>query len=233
MRDINIFDTDMFPYLDGEELLDKTLTLTIRDIKPEELRNSAGKEETKEVLYFKETEKGFVLNKTNAKRIAQLYGKMTGQWAGRQITLYTEPVQAFGESHNALRVAPAVPNDAGMNLEKLLAQLNRLPKIKDFYKTAEDINPDNETPPDPSDLGTWRDWFVQARDYALETLEADRNLANEPMPQAQAVQSAMDEIETDAAAQPVAGDMTSDELAEMIDHTGVQVEAELAQPDEF
>lgn len=111
MKDFDIFMTDLFPYLEGEELKDSILNLTIKDIRQEKMKSYKGKEESKYVLYFQETPKGFVLNKTNAKRIAILHGKMTGGWNGKRITLYTEEVKAFGETHNALRVAEAVPGD--------------------------------------------------------------------------------------------------------------------------
>lgn len=177
MRNINIFDTDMFPYLEGEEIKNTAITLTIKDIKSEKMKSHKGREEVKEVLYFRETKKGFVLNKTNAKRIAQMYGAQTAQWEGRQITLTTEPVQAFGELHNALRVVPGVissqPTNGEMTLEKLLVQLNRLPNIRGYYKAPQDIlacRADGAELPPADDIEGWRVLFVDARDYALEEI---------------------------------------------------------------
>ncbi len=308
MRDINIFETNLFPYLEGEELQDRTLTLTIRDIKPEKLRNSAGKEEAKEVLFFAETSKGFVLNKTNAKRIAVLYGKQTGAWTGQRITLYTEPVQAFGETHNALRVAPAIPDGSKPDPEIAKADqvdhwwYERNPTKGQFFGGAKDAG---FTPAQAAKIlkaaGFSNGYDPTLAPQMWETLmKSQSTQANVPMTQAQAVEaainswpatidgfvksiralkqfhfwsdeeimnqakdflksvsleyspeiahkmqldlmveannrSAMDEVEADAVQPPVAGDLTSDELAETIagDHTNVQVEAELAQPDEI
>lgn len=227
MRDINIFETDMFPYLEGEEIKGKTLTLTIRDIRAEEMQAHGGRKETKEVLYFAETKKGFVLNKTNSKTIAMMHGRQTGQWNGKRIVLTTEPVQAFGQLHNALRVIlGAISDDNGeMDLEKLLFQLGRLEKIKGFYFAPFEIldcrKPQAEIP-EPDDIDGWRTLFADARDYALSEMEQVENDPNQPMPRAHAEQhasadevvshpmpgsvhstdhevSAMDEVEADAS----------------------------------
>lgn len=206
MKNINIFSTAMFPYLEGEEIKDTTLTLTIKDIKLENLKGHAGKEETKEVLYFQETTKGFVLNKTNAKRIAQLYGAMTGEWEGKQITLYTESVQAFGELHNALRVTPtSSPPNGNMNLTKLQENLRKVERIRDFYKKPNDIlacQAEGTEVPAPDDLDGWRNLFTDARDYALDKIEqsieeGDISPDQVSMPQETAIPAVIDDVEAD------------------------------------
>lgn len=111
MMNVNIFDTSLFPYIEGQNLVDKMMTLTICKIQTEKMKDHKGRDAEKYVLYFRETKKGLVLNKTNAKRIAILYGCQTGEWDGKQITLYAEEVKAFGEIHNAVRVAEAVPGN--------------------------------------------------------------------------------------------------------------------------
>ena len=207
MKDFDIFTTDLFPYLEGEELKGSTLTLTIRDIRQEKMQSHKGKEESKYVLYFRETSKGLVLNKTNAKRVAVLHGKKTGGWADKKITLYTEEVRAFGETHNALRVAVAIPSngngDGEMTLEKLLANLNKVERIRGFYGPFSPImdcrSRAAELPP-PDDTEGWRQLFVDARDHAFEQL--DRAVEDEkippdqiPMSESEAVSSAMGEAE--------------------------------------
>jgi len=209
MKDFDIFTTDLFPYLEGEELKGSTLTLTIRDIRREKMKSHKGKEESKWVLCFQETHKGFVVNKTNAKRIAVLHGKMTGGWAGKQITLYTEEVKAFGETHNALRVAVAIPSNGNgeMTLEKLLANLNKVERIRGFYGPSSPImdcrSKGAELPP-PDDTDGWRGLFVDARDHAFEQLDKaveDGKIppAQIPMSEPEAVGSAMDEVEATEA----------------------------------
>lgn len=110
---MNIFKTELFPYIEGQSLVGKSVTLTMTTVTTEMLKNRQGRDEKKYILYFQETPKGLVLNKTNAKRIANLYGAETDAWAGKRITIYAEPVRAFGEDHNAVRVAPAIPTGNG------------------------------------------------------------------------------------------------------------------------
>lgn len=105
---MNIYKTELFPYIQGDSMVGKSVTLTIKGIAAEKLNNK-GQSETKYVLYFEETIKGLVLNKTNAARIAALYGGETDDWTGKRITLYTEKVRAFGGDHNAVRVEERKP----------------------------------------------------------------------------------------------------------------------------
>jgi len=103
---MNIFKSSLFKYIAGDSLKGKSVPMTIDRVVNEDVSNS-DKIEEKQVLYFVESKKGMILNKTNAKRIARLYGPETDDWKGIVIELYTEPVKAFGETHNALRVREA------------------------------------------------------------------------------------------------------------------------------
>jgi hypothetical protein len=103
---MNIYKSSLFKYIAGDSLKGKSVPMTIDRVVNEDVSNSDGKEE-KQVIYFKESKKGMILNKTNAKRIARLYGPETDDWKGVVIELYTESVKAFGETHNALRVREA------------------------------------------------------------------------------------------------------------------------------
>jgi len=214
MRNINIFDSDMFPYMEGEAVKDKTVTLTIKDIRSEVLQGTGGRKETKEVLYFRETTKGFVLNKTNAKRIAQMYGAMTGGWEGKQITLTTEPVQAFGELHNALRVVPGVVSAPQgdeakkMDLEMLWSQLDRVKRISGFYETPAAImacRPKSSELPAPDDTDGWRMLYVDARDFALaeisKAIEED-DISSDEVPEKTELEELYPDILGDEADQP-------------------------------
>jgi len=123
---MNIFESDMFPYLDGEWVKDERPTLTIKSIAQEEIVNG-DRRDTKFVIHFTETKKGLVLNKTNAKIIGKLYTGETDNWMGNRISLTTESVRAFGETHNAIRVVPKVPpaiNTIPTNTTDFLAYVN-------------------------------------------------------------------------------------------------------------
>lgn len=108
---MNIYRTGLFPHIIGDSLVGKTATLTMTEVKVERLTGHEGRSEEKFVLFlfFEETEKCLILNKTNAATIAKLYGPETDDWRGQAITLYSEEIRAFGKTHNAVRVAPAQP----------------------------------------------------------------------------------------------------------------------------
>ena len=100
---------DVFPskYLSAEDLNGEPLTVTILDAPLETLRNDRG-EETKTVLYFKETKKRFPLNKTNWDAVAVLCGGDTDDWPGHKIELYPTTTPMAGEVVDCVRVrAPA------------------------------------------------------------------------------------------------------------------------------
>lgn len=59
-------------------------------------------------ILFNELDKGLVLNKTNSDTIGELYGKNTDGWLGKQVMLFTMPVDYQGKKVQAIRVrAPA------------------------------------------------------------------------------------------------------------------------------
>lgn len=87
--------------------------VVIRDIKIEELKTTDGTVANKPVLLFTKGKKGMVLNKTNAKQIAELYGSNTEKWKGKAISLFATTCDAFGKKVECVRVnnrKPAVPS---------------------------------------------------------------------------------------------------------------------------
>lgn len=139
----------LFPaeYLSHEDLeaAGKDVTLTISSLDQEEVRGDKGKE-LRWVLSFHEMDerhrkdntrprKRLILNKTNAKQIAQLYGPETNDWAGKRITLYGTTCQAFGDTVGCLRIRPQVPRDS-------------TPKQPDPAPVAEEFGEPLETPED-------------------------------------------------------------------------------------
>jgi hypothetical protein len=84
-------------------------TLTIKGVKQELVQGSDGKKEECIVVRFIENEKPMIMNKTNLKTIAKLYGSYIEDWAGKRITVYVEKVKAFGDLVEALRIKAKVP----------------------------------------------------------------------------------------------------------------------------
>ncbi len=56
------------------------------------------------VLKFEGKNKTLVCNKTNAKRIASMYGGDTDKWIGKEIVLYTDQVEFQGDLVDAIRI---------------------------------------------------------------------------------------------------------------------------------
>ena len=105
-------------YLKAAELGGRDLTLTIRSVQMEDM----GSGEMKPVVYFNNTEKGLVLNRTNANTIAGLYGLEMNDWSGKQVTIFPTQVDFRGDQVAAIRVrmnsasspAPAVQTAASV-----------------------------------------------------------------------------------------------------------------------
>lgn len=103
---------EAFPsnYLKASDLNGQQPTVTIDRVAFE----GVGREkELKPVLYFAGKEKGMVLNKTNAKNIANLIGSFeTDEWVGFRIRLYATHVEFQGETVEAIRIKAAPANGA-------------------------------------------------------------------------------------------------------------------------
>lgn len=56
------------------------------------------------VLSFEKTDKRMVCNKTNANRIAVLYGEETDDWVGKTVTIGSEFVEFQGRTVKGLRI---------------------------------------------------------------------------------------------------------------------------------
>jgi hypothetical protein len=92
-------------HLKAADLGGKTVTVTIREVKAEEIGRD---KETKPVLYFVGKEKGVVLNKTNARKIVSLTGTAnTEEWAGFRIAIFPTTVEFSGDMVEAIRVKAA------------------------------------------------------------------------------------------------------------------------------
>jgi hypothetical protein len=96
---------DAFPskYLKASDLPEEgSETYTIEGVEIEEIGMD---KERKPVLHFKETNKGFVLNKTNAKTISRvLNSEDFDDWNGHSINLYRCEVEFQGDMVEAIRV---------------------------------------------------------------------------------------------------------------------------------
>jgi hypothetical protein len=90
-------------YLSAADLKGQEVTCQIAKIKMEQMSDG----EEKPVLYFVGAEKAMVLNKTNARTIAQLHGDDYDVWPGKRIILFAVPVEFGGQMTMGVRVKPS------------------------------------------------------------------------------------------------------------------------------
>lgn len=102
---------DLFPsrYLKAHDLQDHMPTVTIDRVTLEDVRGRV-KIDTKAVVYFRGHAKGLLLNKTNARSLAQIaQSPVTEQWAGVRVTLYATTATFGQETHPVVRIKAPAP----------------------------------------------------------------------------------------------------------------------------
>lgn len=83
------------------------LTVTIDWVQQETVTGTGGKKEECTVARLV-GQKSMILNVTNSKMIAKLYGPYIEDWAGKPITLYASTTKLAGETVECLRIRPKV-----------------------------------------------------------------------------------------------------------------------------
>ena len=106
-------------YLGAEHLGATTPTVTIADVRKEEIADDKGVLKSKAVVHFVGTERSFILNRTNALSIAAMFGVETVAWTGKRITLYAAEVQFGKERTMGVRVkgSPDIEKDVTFELK--------------------------------------------------------------------------------------------------------------------
>lgn len=101
--------------LDGK----KEAVVTVSRLAQEKVIGQQGRKEDCFVVYFKEFDKGMILNRTNARAIEKVQGSgLIEDWIGVQVTLYVEKgVKAFGDVVDALRIRDKKPTRQTMTKE--------------------------------------------------------------------------------------------------------------------
>ena len=83
------------------------VTVTIDYVAREMITGTGGKKEECTVAHLQGV-KPFILNATNSKTIAKLYGPFIEDWAGQQITLFASTAKLAGDTVECLRIRPKV-----------------------------------------------------------------------------------------------------------------------------
>ena len=86
----------------------RDVTVTISHVSRDIITGTGGKKEECTVAHLQGV-KPFILNATNSKSIAKLYGPFIEDWAGKQITLFASTAKLAGDTVECLRVRPSIP----------------------------------------------------------------------------------------------------------------------------
>lgn len=113
-------------YLKAADLHDKHIKVVMSHVMLEELVNKDGTELCP-ILYFKGVPKGMVLNKTNAKAIAQVYTDETEAWAGMPIVLFPAMVAFGAETVEAIRIKASGYSSGGPSAAERIRAINESP----------------------------------------------------------------------------------------------------------
>lgn len=102
---MNIFDTELFTlYLTGDHLKGRNRLLVIQEFREEYVERPDGNTVKKQVLIFDEPSTRLILNKTNARALAEMFGPETDNWRGKQIELYAEEKKVFGKARQIVKI---------------------------------------------------------------------------------------------------------------------------------
>lgn len=105
------------------------MTVEIVSVGVEKVTVSGGKKEEHTVVRLK-GQKPWILNATNSKSIARLYGPYIEDWIGKKVTLYASTAKLAGDTVECLRVRPQVTEKQKPNItdERLNAAIEQIKK---------------------------------------------------------------------------------------------------------
>ena len=113
-------------YIKSADFDGKDVTVTITGVKLEKLTDQNGREKNKGIVSFKETEKAWVLNRTNVVCLKALFGSETDDWNGKRVTLFSMTLGG-GETGIRVKGSPELS-------EPLVVEI-KLPRKKPFSMT--------------------------------------------------------------------------------------------------
>lgn len=132
-------------FLKAAEFHGEDVTFTIADVELQELEREDNSKERKGLMSFKETPKLLVLNRTNAKCVAAMFGNETDTWRGKRVTFFPAPMKDpfTGEQIAAIRVrgSPDIsaPVSATIKLRKRKAQTMTMRNTATRFIAADDL----------------------------------------------------------------------------------------------
>ena len=121
------------------------LVVTIDSVRSEKVTGSGGKKDECSVARLI-GQKPMILNATNSKTIAKLYGPYIEDWAGKKIILYASTTNLAGEMVECLRIRPVQPQNVKAGKQPLpdARFKNALAAIEDGAFSADKLRLDYE-----------------------------------------------------------------------------------------
>lgn len=122
-------------YVSAVELGNNTPTLTITRVVIEKIESmqkddeGAGKVRDRLVVFFREADRGWVLNRTNAECIVAMWGRDTESWLNHRVTIFQTQVRVGPKMEPGIRVK------GSPELEKPLVVEVKLPRRKPIPMT--------------------------------------------------------------------------------------------------
>ena len=104
------FDHEFLFFLD---LAGRDVVVEIARIESREVVASGGRKARRPLVFFKGKRKGLVLNATNGRTIADLYGVDADGWIGKRIVLFPDVTNLQGQQVECIRIRPTVPEAPG------------------------------------------------------------------------------------------------------------------------
>lgn len=103
------------------------LSVVIESVCRDVVTGTGGKKEESTIAYLK-GQKPFILNNTNSKSIAKLYGPYIEDWSGKPITLFASTTKLAGDTVECLRIRPVVAKrqKQGISDERLTAAIAKI-----------------------------------------------------------------------------------------------------------
>jgi len=101
-----MFDRD---FIGSWDLEGREAVVVISKVRAETLTAQGSKKSKRPVVWFEGKEKAMVLNKTNAKTIAGMYGADTTKWVGKRIAIYPTTTKFGPDTVDCIRVRPTIP----------------------------------------------------------------------------------------------------------------------------
>jgi hypothetical protein len=146
----------LFPgrFIKAGILQGRQVTVTIADVRLERLPDQKGTKKPgeqvphkdKPILSFRGKEMTLVLNKTNAECLKAMFGRRTGAWLGKRITLAPKTVLAFGQKKAAIRIVGSPDIGADM---KVVIDLGTRQERRTMVKTNPTAAPAAAESPEP------------------------------------------------------------------------------------